>query len=127
MRACWMYEARDRPCFWQLVDYLKDLTNNETFNERSFVYNDPSVKRVEGVYEFERDWPSNGSENDESEEEDYTEEQPFEHKFSTADKDSKDKFKIEMDKPPHTECAYVKTHNGHMEDYTDSCSVSNSK
>ncbi|KAI6176444.1 hypothetical protein M3Y97_00798800 [Aphelenchoides bicaudatus] len=56
MRACWMYDARDRPCFWQIVDYLRDVTNDD-FQKKSFVCNEMSEKRPEPPYAFDRQWP----------------------------------------------------------------------
>jgi hypothetical protein len=68
MRACWLYDPRERPCFWQIVDYLKNVTNKQ-FHERSFVYNDLDLKRHEGGYTFIRSWTNDGTSNDGSYEE----------------------------------------------------------
>lgn len=58
MRACWIYEEKDRPCFWQIVEYLRDVTD-KTFHRDSFVFNETKLKKDEEAYNFDRDWPKN--------------------------------------------------------------------
>lgn len=56
MRSCWEYDGRDRPFFYQIVDYLSNVTN-EDFHSKSFVYNTDTIKRNDGDYNFEKEFP----------------------------------------------------------------------
>lgn len=131
MRACWMFESRDRPCFWQIVEYLRDQTNKK-FHDLSFVYNDTSLKKTEDDYDFDRDWPADVGTNENSvngENEEKKAKPASNINLDEDDKVSEGKFKVQLDDTMGMNDSYTEhQHNQHNHDHdqysNDSCSVS---
>jgi hypothetical protein len=115
MRACWMFEPRERPCFWQIVDYLKSQTDKK-FQGLSFVYNDQTLDRTEGDYFFEQDWPVEGdfdNHSDHNEDENGKEEQT---EVEAYHKDAHEDVKNQSDNESGLEDSYE-------HDDSNTCSV----